>query len=166
MSFYPDIILSSIEELNCTLLKENNIQGIIFDLDDTLLKYGKSEIPKITENLLGMLSSNGFSVVVMSNNTRKRVEPVCKALGVDFINSASKPMSRGYKLAIEKLKLPKENICAVGDQLLSDIVGANRMGLLSIYIPPLTKKGGLAVTFKRIMELPFVRAVKRKSKKQ
>ncbi|MBE6904281.1 MAG: YqeG family HAD IIIA-type phosphatase [Ruminococcaceae bacterium] len=161
MSFYPDIILSSLEEINCSFLKENNIQGLIIDLDDTLVMHGKSEIPKASQKLLEMLKSNGFSVVVMSNNTKKRAEPLCKRLDVDFVYSSRKPFLRGYRLALKKLNLPAKNICAIGDQLLSDIVGANRMGFLSVYIPPLTKKGGFTVRVKRIIERPFVKIIRK-----
>ena len=71
---------------------------------------------------------------------------------IDFIYFAAKPFKRGFKKAQKKLGINNENIAAVGDQIFTDIIGANRMNMYSILVEPIAKKDIFVTKIKRPIE--------------
>lgn len=69
---------------------------------------------------------------------------------------AKKPLSGGFKEASEKMKLPFKEIGAVGDQIYTDILGANFSGIKSLYVSPIEHEKTAFFKFKRKMEIPFI----------
>ena len=63
-----------------------------------------------------------------------------------------KPLKRGFKLAKKELNIPEENIAVVGDQIFTDVIGANRMKMHSILVKPLAEKDLWMTRFKRPLE--------------
>ena len=157
--FYPDLYIETIYDLDIEYLKKLKIKGIIFDLDDTLVKHGSQEITKELLEFLQYIKKSGFKAIILSNNTKKRVSPICNKLGLEFVWRGMKPLSGGFKKAIAIMKLKNKEICVIGDQIFSDVWGAKRMGMHSILVKPISNGGGFIVNFKRIFEAPIKRTV-------
>ena len=92
----------------------------------------------------------------MSNNHPPRVEPFANLLEIPCICESKKPLSSGFQRAMKEMQLTRREVCVVGDQIYTDVLGANLFRVKCIYVPPmeLEKKGFLK--FKRRIEKPFL----------
>ena len=82
-----------------------------------------------------------FTIVVISNNTsKKRLSKAAKELDVDYVRFALKPFSRGFRKVKKKFNLKKSEMCIIGDQLMTDVMGGNKYGIYTILVDPLSKK--------------------------
>jgi len=97
----------------------------------------------------------GVGIVVLSNNMDARVRKFCDALGVPYIAGAAKPLRGGYKRACELLCLPAGKIIFVGDQIFTDIWGANSAGLHTVGVKHMGSMRGPFITIKRLLERPL-----------
>jgi HAD superfamily phosphatase (TIGR01668 family) len=148
----PDLYVKSIYEIDFDKLKKRGIKGIVTDLDNTLIEWNRPEATPELINWIKQVQSLGFSIVIVSNNSRIRVEKVAKPLGVPFVHRAKKPLKIAFKQALKKLNLPVSKTVVIGDQVFTDIFGANRMGLYTILVVPVAENDGWATRFNRFME--------------
>ena len=77
---------------------------------------------------------------------------VAKKLQIPYIHFGTKPLKRGFKKAAKILQEKNENIAAVGDQIFTDVIGANRCKMFSILVEPIAKKDILVTKIKRPLE--------------
>ena len=94
----------------------------------------------------------GFKTVIVSNNGESRVSKFAKANNCTYVYRALKPSGMGYIKALDKLGLDKSQVICVGDQLFTDIWGANRAGVDSILVGRLFKKEAFHIYIKRVVE--------------
>lgn len=138
--YIPNMYKKSIHDIDYQKLKENKIKCLLFDLDNTLLKVHKTIPKKDTCDLIKKLNKD-FKVFIVSNNTSsKRLKTAADRLGVDYIKIAMKPFSRGFRKIKNKYKYSKEEMCIIGDQLMTDVLGGNRYGIYTILVDPLSKE--------------------------
>ena len=98
----------------------------------------------------------GFKTCIVSNNKLPRVKAYADAVGSDFVEDAGKPGTSGYNKAISKMGLDKEKVISVGDQLLTDILGANNSGIYSVLVGPVGPEKYFHIKLKRVIEKPFL----------
>ncbi len=130
--------VNSIYDLALDELWNEGIRGIITDLDNTLVG---ARVPLATPELvkwLDHLQSLGFKVVIVSNNNETRVSTFAKPLNVPYIHNARKPSVQSFSKAMEWMGLKPEQIAVLGDQMLTDVLGGNRMGLYTILVQPIS----------------------------
>ena len=164
MLFYPKIYLNSVKEITIDFLNKNNIKALILDVDNTILDFDK-KIPQGVKEWCDELKANGIKFCILSNTDKKdKVEIVANALELPYFYLATKPLKRGFKKAIKLLQEKEENIAAVGDQIFTDVIGANRCHLYSILVKPLGKKDLLVTRIKRPLENFIINRYKRKMK--
>ena len=149
---YPKEYLNSVKDISIELLKKNNIKGIILDVDNTLINFEKKMLDGAKE-WIENLKKEGINFCILSNSNKvKKVETVAKNLDIPFIYFAKKPFKSGFKKAKEILQLDEKNIAAVGDQIMTDVIGANRCGMFSILVKPIEEKDYLLTKIKRPIE--------------
>lgn len=136
--FVPDIYAKSIFTIDYDKLKERNIKCILFDLDNTLAPVSVKEPDKKTKDLMVRLEDKDFKVIILSNSRKPRVQPFKEQFNIDAAHTAMKPLKRKYKKIMKMYNLKDCEIAAVGDQLLTDVFGANRMGFTSILVNPIS----------------------------
>ena len=153
MKLYPNEIYSAIENIDIEKLKEKGIKGIILDVDNTLIDSSKVLNQKVIDWVKGA-KNLGMKICILSNtNKRKKVEKVANDLDLPYFMFAIKPMKRGFKKCIKLLELEPKNICAIGDQIFTDVLGGNRMGMYTIYTKPINEKDcSITTTIKRPIE--------------
>lgn len=99
------------------------------------------------------MDKEGIKLCILSNtNNKSKVENVARYLEIPYIYFAMKPLKFGFKKGVNKLKLPNKNIGVIGDQLLTDVLGANRTGMYSILVKPINEKDILITRIKRPFE--------------
>lgn len=156
MIFKPVYVFDKITDISPDFLHNENIKGIILDLDNTLTTHNNPTVPKESLEWVRNASSCDIKLIILSNNHAERVEPFAQKLGVDFICEGKKPLTVGYKKALKKLKLDKKNTAAVGDQIFTDVIGANLSGVRSIFVFPIEFEASLPFKIKRAIEKPLL----------
>lgn len=152
MIFYPKGYFNKVSEISLEYLKENNIKGLILDVDNTLIDYYKN-ISEDTINWAKTLKQSGIRMCILSNsNKQEKVKEVASKLNLDYMYFAMKPFKRGFKKAIKMLDLKNNEIAAVGDQIFTDVIGANRMKMFSILVEPIEEKDIFVTLIKRPIE--------------
>lgn len=136
--FLPDIYQKSVYAINYESLKNAGIRIILFDLDNTIAPVKSLEPSKKMKDLFEEIKSIGIRPIIMSNSDKRRVEPFKEGLFVDAACSSKKPLKGKYKKILELYDVKPNEVAAVGDQILTDIFGANRMGFISILINPVS----------------------------
>lgn len=151
------------EDIPFSLYYENGYRGVMFDIDNTLVPHD-CPIDETTRHFIDNLKSIGFSICLISNNDEERVKLFAEPLGVDYIYKAWKPARKGYEEGMKKIGTNVKNTLFVGDQIYTDIWGANNANIYSILLDPIDPKEEIQIILKRIPE-KFVKWRYRKMKK-
>ena len=123
---YKDIYL-----IDYNKLYEQGKRLILMDIDNTMVAHDEVVGDDRLIDLYNKIISIGFEIIFLSNNHFKRVSDFSGLFNGKFIHSALKPFKSGYKksLKIATRKYEKSEIIAIGDQLLTDVLGGNRFGI-------------------------------------
>ena len=140
------------------VLERMGVKGLILDIDNTLTTHDNPVSSEGVTEWLADLRKNGIAAVIVSNNKAPRVKPFADLLGLKFVCEGAKPLTKGYSEAAGVLGLPKDQIAAVGDQIFTDVAGANLYGIKMLYVQPIAKepKKQRFIRFKRVLEKPFL----------
>ncbi|ERJ13725.1 YqeG family HAD IIIA-type phosphatase [Haloplasma contractile] len=130
--FIPNEYHKSVHDVDLVKLYDAGKRLILTDLDNTLVGYetviAPEEIMKFKDEAVNI----GFEFIILSNNRQDRVKKFANSLGVEFYSNARKPFKTTFKRAVSKFD-PRE-VVMIGDQLLTDILGGNRMGFYTILV--------------------------------
>ena len=150
--FIPDMYLNTVHELDTDILKARGIKAIIVDIDNTLVSWD-TKVPdeKVTE-LVCKLVAEGFKICILSNNTKKRVEEFNKSLKLPAIYKAVKPSKMAFRRAIKLMNSAVDDTAVIGDQLFTDVLGGNRLGLFTVLVSPISDKEFIWTRFVRLLE--------------
>ncbi len=160
--FYPHEYADGVFSIDFEKLYSLGFRGIIFDIDNTLV-FQDEDATKEVEELFSFLHSLGFKTVILSNNGEERVRRFLKNIDSPFVCKAYKPFKRGYSKALSIMNVKKENAVFIGDQLFTDIFGANRSKIKSILVRPVSKDGA-KLLLRRKFEEPILRSYQRNAK--
>ncbi len=154
--FYPDRYVQSIFEADYEKMWESGIRGIIFDIDNTLVPYDVKEPTQEIKDFINVLRDRGFRVLLLSNNTKLRVTRFNQSLKINALHNAWKPRRVNILRAIDRLKLQKNQVAIIGDQIFTDILGGNRTGIMTILVEPVSEKDEPITKIKRGIERRIV----------
>lgn len=135
--YYPDIY-----SINYEKLQERKIDTLLFDVDNTIAFVDDIMISKQTIKLFEKLKKT-YKILLLSNNHEERVKPISQKLGVKMLAQADKPEKKAYEQALQILNAKEKNTAAIGDQMLSDIVGAKKINITAILVDQLSSKNNL-----------------------
>lgn len=152
MILYPDIYLNNVKEIEYEMLQKRNIKGLILDVDNTLIDYYK-KMPEGVEKWCKELQDKGIKFCIASNSNKKeKVKNVAEKLEIPYIYFAKKPLKIGLNKARNIMGLKQEEVAVVGDQIFTDILGANRCKMTSILVEPIEEKDIFITIIKRPIE--------------
>lgn len=160
--FFPDAYQKSIYTINYNKLKENGIKCLLFDLDNTCIPYKEKEPSKKLIDLFDKLEDMGFKVILFSNSPRKRLEPFKNKLNVDCCAKARKPRKEKFMKVLNMNNFDLSEVAIIGDQLLTDIYGGNKVGIKTILVNPMSD---IDMPFTRIHRLIEKRKINKMAKK-
>lgn len=163
--FYPTRYVDSTYEIDFGNLYERGIRGLIFDIDNTLVEHGVPANDRAIE-LFDRLRAIGFDTCLISNNKEPRVKPFAEAVQSKYVFKANKPSKKNYRKAMELMNTDESNTCFIGDQLFTDVYGANRCGIMSILVKPIHPKEEIQIVLKRKLEKIVLYFYKRKVNKE
>lgn len=161
----PNIYKENIYKIPYLKLKHKGIKCLLFDLDNTCVGYHEKFPTEKLEKLFIKLNKMGFQVIIFSNATKKRLVPF-KNLPVICHHSSKKPLSINFKKVMRKYNYLKSEVCIIGDQLFTDILGGNRVGITTCLIDPLTKDDFILTKIFRALEKGRLQKIKTKSNRK
>ncbi len=162
MSFspFPDYKFKSILDISPDFLKENGIELLLLDLDNTVSPY-KTQAPDSTVTAWAeKMKKAGIRLFIVSNNRGDRPKVFAEALDINYIGRAGKPFTAGVIQAMDYSGAEKKNTALAGDQVYTDVLAANGAGIKSILVEPIKFTNPL-LAIRYALELPFRRAKKR-----
>lgn len=162
--FYPREYLDSTYLIDFENKYEQGYRGIIFDIDNTLVPHGYPADERATA-LFGRLKDIGYKVTMLSNNKEPRVKMFCDAVDAPYIYKAGKPDPAKYRQAMRDMGTDEENTLFVGDQIFTDVWGANKAGIYSILVRPIHPKEEIQIVLKRYLEKIVLSCYARDQKK-
>lgn len=138
--FLPKDVVRHVSDIDFNAFKEKGYKAVMMDVDNTLIPYDDRTIKPWHRDLKAKLETLGFKMILLSNNHPKNIKDFADELGIDLISRATKPFNRGFKKALKHLNLSKQEVLVIGDQLMTDVYGASRMGLASVLVKPIKQK--------------------------
>lgn len=148
----PKWTLNSIYDLKPFDLQQHGIRALIVDLDNTLLQWNEAERTVQLEEWVRQMQAAPIALFILSNNNLDRVAKAIGTLDIPYRASALKPFSHSFKMAFNVLDVPKEAVAVVGDQIITDIIGANWLGVSSILVKPLVNHDNVFTWVNRTLE--------------
>lgn len=149
--FYPDEYLDSTYLIDFEEKYRQGYRGIIFDIDNTLVPHGLPADERAVA-LFKRLRDTGYQVTMLSNNKEPRVKMFCDAVDAPYIYKAGKPNPAKYRQAMKDMGTDEKNTLFVGDQIFTDVWGANKAGIHSILVKPIHPKEEIQIVLKRYLE--------------
>lgn len=162
--FVPDCRVTSFSDIDPLLLKRLGLKGIIADLDNTLVAAETGRATPELMRWLERLKQGNVSVIIVSNNSHRRVALVAQELGIPYISRARKPLRRAFQQALQQLQLKPEEAAVVGDQLLTDIFGGKRLGLYTFLVQPISPAEKWTTRMNRFLEKGLMLLLKRQGR--
>ena len=165
--FKPDIFCDDVYTLDIECLKKIGIKAIIFDIDNTLVTYDDLKAPEHTKKWFEMLHQNNILTCLVSNNNKERVENFAKSLNEPYFYAALKPKKKYIIKACDVIGVSPNEAAWVGDQVFTDIYGANRTGIRTIMVRYIHPKEEIQIVLKRKLEkivLFFYRRYQKRTK--
>lgn len=150
--YYPSYYYQNIFTIRYDHLIKKGIKCLLFDLDNTIAEPKQKEPDQKTIDFITHLKQQGFQVIIFSNAFKFRVQRYQKILNVEAYSLACKPLKFQYQKVLKKFNLKPNEIVAIGDQLFTDIKGANKLGISSILITPISSNENFLTKFNRIRE--------------
>lgn len=163
-SLVPDRIFSKYEEITPEMLGELGITLLLSDLDFTLAPKSVSRPDEGLRQWIAALGAAGITLMIVSNNrSGRRVSEFCADLGVGYQGHAGKPSPKGLEAAMRKAGADRSQTAMLGDKLLTDVLAANRCGVLALMVEP---RGGALTPWQKVLhalQAPFKTACRRRN---
>ncbi|MDL2287342.1 YqeG family HAD IIIA-type phosphatase [Eubacteriales bacterium OttesenSCG-928-G02] len=164
--FVPEGIYTNIYEITAELLTSLGKKGAIFDIDNTVAPYETAQPTEKMKEYFASLADMGITMAFVSNNKGSRASIFNKELGFFCIAGASKPSTKGIKKCLTHMKLSKEEVVVVGDQIFTDCLAAHRTDVDFFMVKPINDKETVFFKLKRLLEKPSISLFYKKRRTQ
>lgn len=140
--FYPTVRKRRITDITAADLRTLGVRGLLLDVDNTLTRYKSQELDPAVAAWLAQMQQEGFALTIVSNGLPGRVRPFAQKVGLRCIAFACKPSPLGYIRGARRLGLKRRECAIIGDQMFTDVVGANLCGMRSVMLEPIELEQG------------------------
>lgn len=150
--FRPSAMKPRVTDLTPEFFRAMGVEALLLDVDNTIATYTSHTPIEGAVEWAQKMVEEGFRVLIVSNNYKKRVGPFAQRFGLDFISFALKPLPFGYLRARRRLGAGRRACAIVGDQIFTDVVGANLCGMRSVLLTPIEPEDGMSFRVRRFFE--------------
>ena len=161
ISLLPSIMADRVTDLTPEFLQKRGIRLLMLDFDNTIIPYTTNAPTEKIAAWLKMMTESSVQLCVVSNSKRDRVKRFCKAYGIDCITHAKKPFSKGIKACLARYGYPANTCALVGDQIYTDVLGANCAGVQSILVNAIDNHN-FWLKARHALELPWIFIVRKR----
>lgn len=159
----PDLYLDSFQDLNLDFLRARGILGIIIDLDNTLVEWNKAgRASTAVSAWFQQVRDKGFNACIVSNNHLDRVSEYVAELDIPAIHNAGKPRRRPFRRAMDLMGTTPAQTAVVGDQIFTDVLGGNRLGMFTVLVVPVSPREFISTRLVRQIERLVLRSLARR----
>ena len=158
-SLLPTVMVTSVTEINPAFLRERGIELLMLDFDNTIVPYTTSIPTPDMELWIKCMIRVGVKLCVVSNSHKDRVKIFCNQYGLPCITHANKPFSKGIRECLELFNLAPAQCAIAGDQIFTDTLGGNCVGLQTILVKPINNHN-FWLKARHVLEKPFIFAAR------
>ena len=160
-SFLPRMIFPHLTDVTAEALRARGISFLMLDFDNTIVPYTTSEPTAQMAAWIRTMQASEIRLCIVSNSKKPRVVEFCKTYGLDCITHAKKPFQKGISECLTRFHLRPSQAALVGDQIYTDVLGANCAGLTSILVSAIDNHT-IWLKLRHVCELPFIAWGKRR----
>jgi len=153
----PAVQVPTVYDIDLRALRERGIRGIILDLDNTIVPWGAREPGPDLPGWIASARRADLHLCIVSNNIGSRVIGLATSLGVPLVTGALKPRRKALRRALSVMGTTPDATALVGDQLFTDILGGNRLGLHTILVRPQSRREFPLTHLARLLERAVLR---------
>lgn len=150
--FLPTCYIKHYKNLNLNQIKSKGIKVFIIDVDNTLISHEVHDLDADAIDFIQAIKDHQMNPVIVSNNVKERVGKVAQQGQCDYFSFALKPLKRKYKQIVRKYNCEPHEVCVLGDQLITDVLGGNRMKFVTILQDPISNKDNTSGKVTRLIE--------------
>ena len=155
-SFLPKIITDRLTDITPELLRERKIRLLMLDFDNTIVPYTTTNPTEEMETWLKTMNElPDIQLCIVSNSHNDRVPKFCRENGLDCITHAKKPFSKGINECLAKYGIPASQAALIGDQIYTDVLGANLAGVTSVIVKSIHNHN-FWLKLRHVFEVPFL----------
>ena len=161
LSFVPKIIVDRLTDVTPEMLQRYGVQFLMLDFDNTIVPYTTNTPTDEMEQWLRSMLGSEIGICVVSNSKRDRVVKFCDARGIPCITHSKKPFQKGIRVCRDRFSLDLRHAALAGDQIYTDVLGANCAGAVSILVTPIHLHN-IWLKLRHVAEKPFIAIGKRR----
>jgi len=161
LSFVPRILVDRLTDVTPEMLGRHGVQFLMLDFDNTIVPYTTNTPAADMEQWLQDIQASGIGLCVVSNSKRDRVVQFCNARGIACITHSRKPFQKGIRACRDRFSLDLRHAALAGDQIYTDVLGANCAGAVSILVKPIHLHN-IWLKLRHVAEKPFIAIGKRR----
>lgn len=150
--FTPDYYIHRFNALRPDVLRQRGIVLLLCDIDNTLVAHDEAQPNEEVLHFLQNMKKAGIQLVFISNNVEERVSTFAKALDIAYYPFAMKPMKKTYRKILQDYPYDRKQIAVLGDQMMTDMLGANRMGFYTVLTAPVVERDLTCTKVNRVFE--------------
>lgn len=154
-SLLPRIIVEHLTDVTPELLRQQGVKALLMDFDNTIVPYTTNEPTASMDAWLRKMQASDVFLCVVSNSKKPRVVRFCEAYDLNCVTHSRKPFQKGIREALRRYGLDPKTTALVGDQIYTDVLGANCGGLTSILIQPIALHN-IWLKLRHGLEMPFI----------
>ncbi len=151
--FTPTASLKKVTDITPEFLTNLGVDAILLDVDNTLAPPTEKTPYEGVQEWIETIKESGFAVVICSNNFNSRITPFSQSVGLDCVAMSLKPFPFGFNRAKKKLHEKPKSVVVVGDQIFTDVLGANLARMKSILLEPQSEEHGITIWVRRKLEI-------------
>lgn len=160
--FKPAKMFHRVTDITADYLRSIGVEGLALDADNTLSTHHSQTSLEGVPEWLEMMKNEQIKLIMVSNSKSRRVKPFAEKLGLDYLSLSCKPLPFAFLKAKRKLGLKGRQLAAVGDQLFTDMLGANLAGITPIHVTPIQAENGASFKLRRKLESVLIKGYRNK----
>lgn len=134
-------------------LQERGIDTVLLDLDNTLVAWQKHDVSQAVREWIKELKDAGMKLCLVSNTRHgTRLIALSEELDIPYVRRAWKPRKKGFLNAMKDLGAEPSKTIMIGDQMFTDVLGGNRLGIYTIMVRPMHRREFLGTKISRALE--------------
>ena len=165
--FFPTLYRRRITDVTAEDLHRLDVKALLLDVDNTLTTHDAPDLTDEVKSWLAERQAEGFVLLIVSNNREERVAPFAEKIGLPFYAHARKPLPFGFRAAARQAGVHRKQCVVIGDQIFTDMLGANLAGISSILLEPIQMETQQKfIVFKRKIEKPMLNSRRQRKRKE
>ena len=165
--FFPTIYRRRVTDVTVEDLRRLDVDCLLLDVDNTLTTHDAPDLTDEVKMWLAQMRAAGFALVIVSNNRAERVAPFAEKIGLPYYAHARKPLPFGFRAAAKLAGVHRKQCVVIGDQIFTDMLGANLAGIPSILLEPIQfETEQKFIVFKRKIEKPMLNSRRQRRRRE